>query len=179
MKISKEAVNESNHRDIHKYEKKLRRQITTWAFMKIFQGCRKLQHLDISYCSLVTDQEIRILAECCREMKELNLRECQQVGDVGLLCLKKCNNLLVIILARSGLSSRITDITLLSISEGCPMLQSLNLSGCEMITDVGISWLVNGCKDLRYVNLANCSKLTNGGMRYLGGRKDYITVRIR
>ena len=144
------------------------RQVTPWALMKIFQGCQNLEHLDISYCSQLTDQEVKVMSDCCRELKEINMKECRQVSDVGLLSVKACSKLLVLVLARSDLVLRITDISLLAISEGCHDLQSLDIAGCNMISDVGISWLAKGCKSLRRLNFSNCPKITNGGMRYLG-----------
>ncbi len=144
-------------------------QITPWAFMKIFQGCKRLAHLDISYCAQITDHEVKILSDSCGDtLEELNLKECRQVSDVGSLSLKACRNLSTLVLARSDLVSRITDVSLLAISEGCCKLTSLDISGCEMITDVGLSWLAKGCRALRKLNLSHCAKITNGGLRYFG-----------
>ena len=40
---------------------------------------------------------------------------------------------------------KITDVGISKIGEGCPQLQSLNLTGCSQVTDVGISKIRKGC----------------------------------
>jgi F-box/leucine-rich repeat protein 2/20 len=143
-------------------------QITEWAFIKIFQGCIHLEDLDISHCSQITDHAIKVLGECCFGLKRLNIKECVQVSDIGIVSLKASKSLELINLSRKNLSSRITDVSLMALAEGCNNLLSISLSGCEMITDVGISWLANGCKKLTQLNIANCSKVSNAGLRCIG-----------
>ena len=80
----------------------------------------------------------------------------------------------MITLSRKDLVSRITDVSLLAIAEGCSNLKFIDISGCEMITDVGISWLAKGCKYIEYVNVSNCTKITNVGLRYLSEGKTHF-----
>lgn len=146
------------------------RQVSTWAFMKIFGGCNQIKHLDISFCSLVTDEEIKLLADNCScSLRQIHLRECKQISDVGLSFLSQgCPNLSEINVRRSEMPFRISDVCLLQLGQGCQGLVSLNLRGCEMITDTGLSWMANWSKDLRHIDLSNCTKVTNSGVRYIG-----------
>jgi F-box/leucine-rich repeat protein 2/20 len=146
------------------------RQVSTWAFMKIFGGCDQIKHLDISFCSLVTDEEIKLLADNCScSLRQIHLRECKQISDVGLSFLSQgCPNLSEINVRRSEMPFRISDVCLLQLGQGCQGLVSLNLRGCEMITDTGLSWMANWSKDLRHIDLSNCTKVTNSGVRYIG-----------
>jgi F-box and leucine-rich repeat protein 2/20 len=143
-------------------------QIPSWAFMKVFQGCINLEDLDLSYCSQITDRDIKVLGECCPGLKQLLLKECVQISDIGIVSLKTSQTLESIDLSRKSLSSRITDVSLLALAEGCNDLCFISVSGCELITDVGISWLGNGCKKLVQLNISNCFKVSNAGLRYLG-----------
>lgn len=144
------------------------KQITPWAFMKIFEGCKLLKHLDISFCSLITDDQIKLLAECV-DLRTLNLRECKQISDVGLTYLSQgCGLLAELILRRSELPFRCTDVALLQIAQGSKHLTCLNVSGCEMLSDTGLSWLANWTKALRHLDLSNCNKITNKGIRHIG-----------
>lgn len=143
-------------------------QITAWSFIKIFQGCICLEDLDLSHCSQLTDHAIKVLGDCCPGLKRLNVKECIQISDIGIVSLNALKSLESINISRKNLSSRITDVSLLALAEGCRDLQSISLSGCEMITDVGISWIANGCRKLTQLNIANCYKVSNAGLRYIG-----------
>ncbi|GMH81967.1 hypothetical protein TL16_g09102, partial [Triparma laevis f. inornata] len=146
------------------------RQIPTWVFLKVFEGCRKIEVLDVSYCTKIGDGEIKSAAEKCGVMREqIHLKECKQVSDVGVLAISQgCSGLEVLDLSRSELQFKITDVSLLALSERSQILNKLNLNGCEMITDAGLSWLAKGCSGLKWLDMMNCSKVSNGGMRCLG-----------
>ncbi|GMH88698.1 hypothetical protein TrVE_jg986 [Triparma verrucosa] len=145
------------------------RQIPTWVFLKVFEGCRKLEVLDVSYCTKIGDGEIKSLAEKCNVLRSVNLKECKQVSDVGILAVSQgCTGLEELDLSRSELQFKITDVSLLALSERSEILNKLNLNGCEMVTDAGLSWLAKGCSGLKWLDLMNCSKVSNGGMRCLG-----------
>ena len=60
--------------------------------------------------------------------------------------------------------SQVTDVGILKIGEGCPQLQSLNLKECENVTDIGITKIGEGCPQLQSLNLYNCSKVTDVGI---------------
>ena len=144
-------------------------RVKPWSFMKIFDSCKQIETLDVSYCSMITDDEIKILSESCRGLRRINLRECKLVSDVGLTFLSQgCPDLLEINLRRSEMPFRITDVALLQLGQGCQSLVSINLHGCEMVSDTGLSWLSSWLKDLRHIDLSHCSKITNSGMRLLG-----------
>ena len=122
----------------------------------------------MSFCSLVTDQEIKVLSECASGLKKLNLRDCKLISDVGLAYLSQgCPDLTEINLRRNEMPFRITDISLLQLGQACKSLQSINLYGCD-ISDTGLSWLVGWSKSLYHIDLSNCNKVTNSGIRHLG-----------
>ena len=67
------------------------------------------------------------------------------ISDVGLLELTKgCGRLETLIMPRSALFFKITDVALLTLADRAPGLTKLDISGNELITDVGIDWLAAG-----------------------------------
>ena len=137
--------------------------------LKIFEGCRQVEELDLSHCSKLSDHEVKVMAEKCNVIRVLNLKECKQVSDVGILAVSQgCGGLEELDLSRSELQFKITDVSLLAMGERSAVLRKLNLNGCEMVTDAGLSWLAKGCAGLEWLDLTNCSKVTNGGLRCIG-----------
>ena len=53
---------------------------------------------------------------------------------------------------------------LMTITNGLPQLQSLNISPCENITDEGIRALANGCRQLQSLNISWCGDITDEGI---------------
>ena len=60
----------------------------------------------------------------------------------------------------------ITDAGIRALANGLPQLQSLNISACG-ITDEGIKALATGCTQLRSLIIINCDKITDAGIRAL------------
>ena len=98
-------------------------------------------------------------------MLGINVNMLRKRGDKREVCeyvgLGKCHRrrasgtiqylLSVAILGRSTLQSlvlfcctRVSDRGLRSLSQGCPMIQNLNLRGCTLVTDAGVA-LFNDC----------------------------------
>ena len=73
--------------------------------------CPFIKHLDLSFCTLLNDNSIRILAEGCKHLNTLNLTFCTNLTD------KTCKWL-----------STYAKETLIT----------LNLEECEKITDFGL-----------------------------------------
>ena len=63
--------------------------------------------------------------------------------------------------------TKITDEGMAALSNGLPQLQSLNISGCSNITDEGIRALASGCPQLQSLNTSGCWNITDEGIRAL------------
>lgn len=66
--------------------------------------------------------------------------------------------------------SQITDLTLAHLATGCPSLEKLTLSHCELITDEGIRQLTAGscaAESLSVLELDNCPLITDSTLEYL------------
>lgn len=145
-------------------------RVPDFALQRVFHACSALETLDLAFCSGVSDQLLLSLGQHCRKLQRLRLRGCRQVSDAGVVGLVNAGGsaLVLLDLARFDLQYKLNDIALLSIAERCRGLETLVLTGCEMLTDVGLSWLCAGCSALTHLDVAGCSKLTDLAMRSIG-----------
>ncbi|KAJ9089329.1 hypothetical protein DSO57_1014111 [Entomophthora muscae] len=152
----------------------------------------QLQHLSLSRCSQLGDEEFFILAEGrLNNLTHLNLANLTQLSDLALgsivrrrppltwLDISGCNMITengfqVLTEGLRGLKflgadscPRVTDRTLRRLGNNLHQLQRLALGGCEGITDPGIYALLRGCKSLTRLELDNCPNITDAMLRCL------------
>ena len=80
-----------------------------------------------------------------------------QLVDRGILNWLVSRNIRVI-----SWDLNVDNTKLMTIANGCPQLQSLNISGCS-ITDAGIRALANGCTRLQSLSIFECYNITDAG----------------
>lgn len=113
----------------------------------------QLRSLDLTRCSQLRDEELRIILQACKELIVLTLEDCRGLTDEAFMDLPKYNpNFTKINLARTGLS----DLPLIEIASKCQLLVSLDLTRCENITTIGIIELVKNAVNLKELNLTSC-----------------------
>lgn len=145
------------------------RKLQRWSINKLFGACRKLEYVNISHLQLVGDDEIRVLASFNSHLTSLIATEALNVSDTGILALTQhCFDLDVLAVSRKSMVGRITDVSLLALSERSLSLRELYASGCDHISDVGLTWLSEGCKALEVIDLGGCTKITDAGLRSIG-----------
>ncbi|CEG36668.1 Leucine rich repeat proteins, some proteins contain F-box [Plasmopara halstedii] len=140
------------------------------SLMRVFHSCVLLEYVDLSYCANVTDSILLALSQRCRKLQYLKLRGCRQISDNGVVALANSGEgiqLLHLDLTRSDLPYKINDISLFAVAQKYQLLQTLSLSGCNMITDVGINYLASGCNVLTDLDVSGCNALTNCSLRIL------------
>ena len=119
--------------------------------------CLMLQHLNLSGCDMITDDDLQFLVDM--RLQHLNLDGFNKITDAGL------QHLSGMPLQHLGLSAcRITDAGLQHLS-GMP-LQHLDMWGCQ-ITDAGLQHLSG--MPLQHLNLAFCDKITADGLANIAG----------
>merc|ERR1711871_913289 len=72
--------------------------------------CEQLQHLELGYCSNITDASIQAVAEGCHQLQHLNLCGCSCITDAGVQV----------------------------VAERCQQLQHLNLAGIRNISGADV-----------------------------------------
>eukprot|EP00808_Paulinella_micropora_P009094 g36143.t1 len=140
-----------------------------------------IEHLDLEFCSRITDAGIAYLAAL--PLQHLSLRSCHRVTYAGLahlasvpiqhLNLSHCRAITDSALAQlAALPLHYLDL------EGCTQvtnaglshlaalpLKHLNLGACSLVTDTGLSHLA--ALPLQYLNLWRCSRITDAGLGHL------------
>uniref|UniRef100_A0A7N6BW05 F-box domain-containing protein n=1 Tax=Anabas testudineus TaxID=64144 RepID=A0A7N6BW05_ANATE len=99
-----------------------------------------------------------ISKRCGGFLRKLSLRGCLGVGDSALRTFSQnCRN--IELLSLNG-CTKITD------SEGCPLLEQLNISWCDQVTKDGIQALVRSCPGLKGLFLKGCTQqqITDEGL---------------
>nr|AFI78802.1 F-box family protein [Chlorokybus atmophyticus] len=114
--------------------------------------CPQLQVLDVSACSLVSDEGLQHVGAHCRSIQVVNITDCSKVTDEGVSAI--ANPQLRHVFA-SG--SKITDVTLLVLAETCKQLQILAVGNCA-VSDVGLLSIGANCTSLIYFNCFGCTQ---------------------
>ena len=149
--------------------------------------CRVLTAIDISFCSRVCDQSLKVLASGCRDLQYLNISGCKEISNQGMASIKrKCHKLRSLNLSSCP---KLNDKALTAISTMCPLLHHLDLSSCVNISDQSIKEVtklshlltlnLNGainvteaslyeigirCRSLALVDVTGCKEITRNGL---------------
>ncbi len=135
-------------------------KLTDQALKHISEGLANLKGINLSFCGSVTDTGLRFLSKM-PSLRELNLRSCDNISDIGVGFLAEGGsrvNMLDV-----SFCERITDQTLVHISQGLFQMQSLSLSACN-ISDEGLNKVVRSLHDLTTLNIGQCSRVSDRGL---------------
>ncbi|XP_008053314.1 F-box/LRR-repeat protein 13 isoform X2 [Carlito syrichta] len=91
-----------------------------------------LEHLDVSYCSQLSDEIIKALAIFCTSLTSLSIAGCPKMTDSAIEML----------------------------SAKCQYLHILDISGCILLTDQILDDLQIGCKQLRILKMQYCRNIS-------------------
>ncbi|KAL2609192.1 hypothetical protein R1flu_027765 [Riccia fluitans] len=136
------------------------------AIAAIGKNLHDLRDLDLTGCTLLTDESLLALATGCTRLEKLNLSGCIGITDVGLVALAKgCSSLRQLNLC--GCDNAGLDYALVALGAGCSELQYLNVGWCDRITDKGVTAVALGCPDLAVVDLCGCHFITDRSVMVL------------
>ncbi|GLJ15214.1 hypothetical protein SUGI_0248700 [Cryptomeria japonica] len=145
---------------------------------RILQRYSKIQHLDLSLCSQITDESLgrvaRIignhllsinlsnlrtfthlgiaqLVESCQSLVEVDLSNCTEFTDYAAEAIAHAQNLQSLKLVKC---KQISDMGLGCIAVGCRKLHTLSLKWCVGVTDLGVQLVAVKCKELRNLDIS-------------------------
>ncbi|XP_031131911.1 F-box/LRR-repeat protein 4-like [Ipomoea triloba] len=113
--------------------------------------CRKLEKLDVSFCSGISKEGIGFVLHICPEIRSLKIDSCLGIESIGEG--PELPKLEVLSAARSGLN----DSGLAAIGMRCSGLLNLVLEGCIGVTTSGVEEVAKKCKRLREIKLGMCT----------------------
>ena len=124
----------------------------------ISENCPNLSHLEVNYCSGVSDKSLIALGQNSKELLHLNLAGCGKITDYGIEFLSKgCWKLKHLDLSACF---RITDNSVISIANYLKRLEELFIRNCDSVTDDSIIYLSKSNEDLRVLDLSSLDYLT-------------------
>ncbi|KAL2135330.1 hypothetical protein VTI74DRAFT_8983 [Chaetomium olivicolor] len=154
---------------------------TTWEKYQIICRTLGLDHPYFAYRDFVRRLNLSALAEqvndgsvvplaSCTRVERLTLTGCSNLTDQGIIALVTNNSHLYSLDVSLGSSSssstpdtvfreQITEASIDAISENCPRLQGLNISGCFRVSNESLIRLARSCRYIKRLKLNDCTQL--------------------
>lgn len=131
------------------------------AFFPYGRYVRKLNLAQVA--DNLSDQMMITIGDACHELERLSLTACRRLTDLSLVPIFEGNPLLVTLdLTNVEL---LRDATVFAIARSCHNLQVLSLAGCKDVTDESIVALAENCRLLRRLKLVECNQITDVSVR--------------
>jgi len=138
-------------------------------------GDLNLRNLNVSYCRMMEDNLVKMVAEHCPYLEELHISGCQNISDEGMKHLV------------SGRAWKDKRVKVLDIS-GCycigdkgirtltpSVLEKLDISDCSFITDSGLRYIFEGMPFLKEIGYENCSGTSSIGRDKLQSKYEILS----
>ena len=163
--------------------------------------CHKLQYLDVSSCSAVTDISMHALAQGCPNLVHLDISWCDMITGNGIKSLAEGCRKLQNFIAKGWFVYRfkkklrrdfpdffpqtfyyfsgcmhIHDEGLMHLAKNCTDLRKVNVQGCRNIQDEGVIRLAESCPELAYLCVSNCSHLTDAALLSMSANCSRLTT---
>jgi hypothetical protein len=131
---------------------------------EISKNCyANLKILDLWNCSSVTDDGLIPLLMHCKQLEDIDLTG-NKITDESLLAISNnCLNIKILTLSHNYL---IADKGVIAIAEKLTKLEYINLAGVKNITDLSLIEISKNCKKLKTFKLGN-SKAFKGNITYV------------
>ncbi|XP_071498794.1 F-box and leucine-rich repeat protein 13-like [Diadema antillarum] len=128
---------------------------------------RKLQQIRIEGNSRITDASFKYLGKYCADMRYVYVSDCPRITDASLKSLATCRNINILNVADC---IRISDNGVRNLVEGPsgPKLREMNLTNCVRVTDVSIMKITQKCYSLVYGSFCFSEHITDAGAEMLG-----------
>lgn len=116
--------------------------------------CTGVIGISFNWCKRNVSQLVPSVAHKFSRVESCSIRRCTFLNDDAIKAVgSHWHDLRSLDLTNSA---RLTNISLVALADGCPLLQKLDLSGCTGISEAGLVELAQHCKDLRHLNICGC-----------------------
>jgi F-box and leucine-rich repeat protein 2/20 len=113
-----------------------------------------LQILDVSRCSQIQNEDIKLIIKSCEALHTLSLEECHGISDEGFYHISIFNSQFINL---NFSRTNISDQPLIELANHCLHLNYLDLTRCEKITEKGLLEIVRLASTLRELNITSCN----------------------
>lgn len=150
----------SNNSTLRKIELNNCTNINDTACLAILNNCPLLYYIDLRLTD-ITDAGIIYLAKL-PQLTEVELFGCRCLTDIGIIeLITHCGSRL---LHLSISKTRATEKSVLTISQNCPLLKSLNLERIRITQPAYATNIGNGCRMLENLSLVGCGAITGNNL---------------
>ncbi|KAL3830237.1 hypothetical protein ACJIZ3_019039 [Penstemon smallii] len=129
--------------------------------LRSISKCSKLSSLKLGICLNITDEGLIHIGMCCSKLKELDLYRSPGITDLCILVIARGCPVLEMI--NVAYCRNITDRSLMTLSK-CSKLNTLESRGCPLVTSLGLAAIAVGCKQLTKLDIKKCQNIDDSGM---------------
>lgn len=122
---------------------------------RVLRNLRHLCHLDLSRCKV--DDRVLTSLGTLRHLRFLNLSECSLITDDGMINLCRPQSPLEY-LNLNGCRN-ISDVTMTHLSTHCPHLRDLSIARCQRVTDFGLLALAD-IQTIKFIDVDGCKLIS-------------------
>ncbi|KAI0638014.1 RNI-like protein [Trametes polyzona] len=135
--------------------------------LRVPQPFEQLRMLDLTACSLITDDAIEGIVSAAPKIRNLVLAKCTQLTDNAVESICKLGKGLHYL--HLGHAGSITDRSINSLVRSCTRLRYIDLANCLQLTDMSVFEL-SSLPKLRRIGLVRVNNLTDQAIQALGER---------
>ncbi|XP_013387642.1 F-box/LRR-repeat protein 15-like [Lingula anatina] len=133
--------------------------LTDELLVPVLQRNGRLLLIDISNCTRLTNESIRILALHCPNLCRITLRECIWLSVVAVTNLVlHCRGLTHVDLSGCW---NLNDEAVVTMAMCCQQLEFLSIAKIYGVTDHAIANVASYCRRLKHLNMTGCWRVTN------------------
>ncbi|KAL0476917.1 hypothetical protein AKO1_006487 [Acrasis kona] len=121
----------------------------------ITNGCPDLTYVNLGLCHLITDDALSHIFSHCKGLRVLSVHSCERIEGRSFSDIKASGKLEVLDV---GYCVNLADWCLQYVSEYCPELIHLDVSGCPKIGDDGLCSIVQHCTKLETLRCMLCDQ---------------------
>ncbi|ETV87687.1 hypothetical protein H257_01174 [Aphanomyces astaci] len=149
-------------------------RITDLALLSCGEHCPRLQLVNVSGCTFVSDIGVRWLAEGCPALTSLDMTHCLKLTDVAMRALGSLTPHLQTLYL--GHAKNISDVGLRFLSDGCPRLSLLHLKQLYLVSDgvkrefglEGLQAVAQSCRALTDLDVSGCFQIVERSLHSIG-----------
>lgn len=124
-----------------------------------FQICENLRMLDLTGCTLVTDEAVRAIVAHAPRLRNVSLAKCARLTDESVYAMSELGrNLQHLHLAHVA---NVTDRAIIHLAHHCTRIRYLDLACCVQLTDESVVALAMQLPKLRRIGLVRVAQLTD------------------
>mmetsp|Transcript_107914 Transcript_107914/g.186090 ORF Transcript_107914/g.186090 Transcript_107914/m.186090 type:complete len:968 (-) Transcript_107914:1174-4077(-) len=141
-------------------------QLTNRALAHIARSCQLIAYINIAQCPLVTGEAVSEVIAHCQQLEVFCMHGVTPLDSLKHSAFLHLFNTRAIRALDLSYCATLRDESLVAISNYCPCLEYLNLSGCSGIGDLGVSAIGGKCSNLRVFIMKLCDQesLTLAGL---------------